>query len=148
MSRFPGKKVRHKYHYPSIDARNRVAELLRDLVLDNGHFLADMDRYAGWWAGRMGRVTTTVPFNAEEPWEARYHLSIEDVFEIGRFLDMSPSETLDLLSQCLREGEDRLPEDLPVSDDEVRMALEEAGPAGERVEAERSGSSEENHNEK
>lgn len=132
MSRFSGTGTEERYHRPSIAARNKIARALRLMIQDSDRFMADMDRFAGWWAGRTGRVTTQVDPEEANRGDSRYHLTLEDVFEIGRFLEMDETTTLGVLAECLQH-EAGLPKRRPLSEAELEALDEDIRQLGERV---------------
>lgn len=132
MSRFAATGMEKKYHRPSIVARNKLAEALRILIQDAGRFMSEMDRFAGWWPGRTGRVTTQISPESANRGDSRYHLTLEDIFEIGRFLEMDPATTMHLMAECLEE-EAGLPKRRPLSEAELEALDEDIRLLGERV---------------
>ncbi|HUF79307.1 MAG TPA: hypothetical protein VMR44_10360 [Thermoanaerobaculia bacterium] len=106
MSRLPTTDQVLKYHPDSIKARNRLALALRQLIKKKEAKMSDVDRTAGWWPGRTSRITLPLRRHkkgTDAAPAARYHLTLEDVFEIGRFLELKPVQVLEALVESLRE---------------------------------------------
>lgn len=137
MSRYEGLDRDAMYSESTQVARNEIGRILRTMIADADRSCADVDRFAEWWPGRCARITKEVPLNEEErSRDARYHATIEDVIEIGRFLGLSPAATLSLLGESLdvmtgesaglatlRNGDDALAEEELEEIDDLLQSL-------------------------
>lgn len=119
MSRYAG---RNEYSEASVGARNEVVQALRAMITDSGQVMADVDRSTGWWPGRTSRIT--LPISGKETGAERYHTTLEDLFEIGRFLNMRPATVLSRMALSLKQ-------DLANASTDTAPTVERSGPQTE-----------------